>query len=172
MSYVLWIVFIYLIAQRLGELLLARKNEQWMEKQGAYEVGEDHYKWFIYTHSSFFIFLLVEGLLLSSKPFSVSPVLFGIFIATQLFRYWCIVSLGRHWNTKVIILPGAALIRKGPYRFLKHPNYFIVAIELLIIPLLFNAYLTAIVFPLIHLVLLKIRIPIEEQALLDVMPRE
>ncbi|WP_138417055.1 isoprenylcysteine carboxyl methyltransferase family protein [Aquibacillus sediminis] len=163
MSGWLWYLFAFLVLQRLIELVIAKRNEQWMYQKGAYEVGKDHYKWFILVHSLFFLALLVEG----DFQQSFSPVLFGLFLVTQLLRIWCLVSLGKFWNTKIIILPGARLVEKGPYRFMKHPNYVVVAIELFIIPIMFHAYVLAIIFPLLHLILLTKRIPVENKVLIQ-----
>ncbi len=80
-------------------------------------------------------------------------------------RVWCIVSLGKFWNTKIIVLPKVVMIKKGPYKYMKHPNYLIVFVELFTIPAMFGAYITAILFPILHLLLLTIRIPAEDRAL-------
>lgn len=164
----LWAVFIFLVGQRLVELRVAKRNENWLKAEGAYEVGSDHYKWFVLTHTFFLAFLLIEAFL---SPFHLNILLqeiaIYIFVVTQLLRIWCIYSLGKFWNTKIIVLPGANLVKRGPYQFIKHPNYIIVGIELLVIPFMFQAYISAILFPLIHLILLKVRIPIEEQALAE-----
>lgn len=161
----LWIIFCFLILQRLAELFIAKRNEKWMKDKGAYEVGARHYKWFVVVHSLFFISILLEVLSRPGAGQQLNLLLFILFLATQAVRIWCLVSLGRFWNTKIIILPGAKLVSKGPYRFIKHPNYWIVGIELFIIPLLFHAYITALLFPILHLLLLRIRIPEEERAL-------
>ena len=87
------------------------------------------------------------------------------FLLTQLIRVWAITSLGRYWNTKIIVLPGAKMVNKGPYRFLKHPNYLVVTIEFIVIPLLFEAYFTAFFFSLLNGIILRIRIAAEEKAL-------
>src|SRR5699024_9972434 len=89
----------------------------------------------------------------------------GLFLIAQIVRVWCIYSLGRFWNTKIIVLPNVICIKKGPYKYLRHPNYVIVFVELFSIPLIFGAYVTSIMFPLLHLGLLAIRIPIEDRAL-------
>ncbi|WP_010094575.1 isoprenylcysteine carboxyl methyltransferase family protein [Ornithinibacillus scapharcae] len=162
----MWILLFFIIGQRLIELIIAKNNEKWMKARGGIEAGSDHYKWFVYLHVLFFISILLETI---SKPDhvtnSINYLYFTVFIAAQLARVWCIHSLGRFWNTKIIILPRVALIRKGPYKYIKHPNYVIVAVELFIIPMLFGAYITAIVFPILHISLLRIRIPAEEKAL-------
>lgn len=158
----------FIIIQRLVELYIAHINERWMKARGGIEVGQDHYKWFIWLHTLFFISLLLEfhyHALIKQKDMPFYLLFLFIFLIAQVGRVWCIYSLGRFWNTKIIVLPKIALIRKGPYRYMKHPNYVIVFIELLVIPLIFGLYITAYIFPFLHLLLLTIRIPTEEEAL-------
>ncbi|MDL4839735.1 isoprenylcysteine carboxyl methyltransferase family protein [Aquibacillus rhizosphaerae] len=165
-------LFIFIILQRIVELVIARRNEKWMKQQGATEFGAEHYKWFVITHAVFFVFIILESFLSPitlNENISFRLFLISLFIFTQILRIWCIASLGKFWNTKVIVLPGVPLINHGPYRFIKHPNYVIVGIELIVIPLLFNAIISALLFPLLHMILLKIRIPIEERALISTM---
>lgn len=166
------IVFIsvigFVILQRIVELFIARNNEGWMRSQGAYEVGAKHYPYMVSIHVGFFISLILEFFIFNR---SLSPfwlLLFTLFIGLQLMRVWVISSLGRFWNTKIIVLPGAHVVKKGPFRFIRHPNYLVVTCEILVIPLLFNAFFTAIVFTLLNLFILYIRIPIEEAALREV----
>ncbi|HLR79939.1 MAG TPA: isoprenylcysteine carboxylmethyltransferase family protein [Bacillota bacterium] len=160
----MWVLLTAIICQRLIELAIAKQNERWMRERGGIEKGEEHYKWFVILHGVFFLSLLCETLI-SNVQVTFNYFLFVIFLTTQIARVWCIQTLGKFWNTKIIVLPRVALIRKGPYKFVKHPNYIIVAIELFIIPLLFGAYITALVFPILHGLLLRIRIPQEEKAL-------
>lgn len=87
------------------------------------------------------------------------------FLIAQSGRIWVIRSLGKHWNTKIIVVPDADVVIKGPYKFFKHPNYIIVATEILVISLLFNAYYTAIIFSLLNVWMMMVRIPLEEKAL-------
>lgn len=135
-----------------------------MRAQGAYEVGAAHYPWLILLHTSFFVSLFIEVLYVKA---TVTPIysLLVVFIFLQLFRVWCLMSLGMYWNTKIIILPGANVVAKGPYAFIRHPNYLVVCLELLVLPLLFQAYFTAIVFTILNLLMLSVRIPAEEKAL-------
>lgn len=162
----LLVLFMFVIIQRFVELIIAKRNEKWMKRRGAIEVGIAHYKWFVIVHGLFFVCLFVEWLY--QQPLtSVNGWLFSLFAALQVGRLWCIMSLGRYWNTKIIYLPGVPLVKKGPYKYMKHPNYLIVGLELVILPLLFQAYWCAIIFPLLHLLLLRIRIPIENKALLE-----
>lgn len=155
----------FLIGQRLIELFIAKRNEHWIKRRGGVEIGDKHYKWFIVLHTLFFISLIVESIVRNNLYIQLNFALFILFIILQIGRVWCIYSLGRFWNTKIIVVPNVHLIRSGPYRYLKHPNYVIVAMELIVIPLLLMAYLTAIIFPLLHILLLMVRIPSENRAL-------
>ncbi|QKY69173.1 isoprenylcysteine carboxyl methyltransferase family protein [Lentibacillus sp. CBA3610] len=161
----MWLFLLAVITQRLVELSIAKSNEKWMKRMGGIEKGEKHYKWFILLHCSFFISIIIETSLKNHEFMGVNYFLLFIFLAAQAGRFWCIHALGKFWNTKVIILPGVALIKKGPYKYVKHPNYMIVAVELFVIPLLVGAPLTAFLYPILHLVLLRVRIPREEKAL-------
>ncbi|WP_047980078.1 isoprenylcysteine carboxyl methyltransferase family protein [Ornithinibacillus contaminans] len=161
----MWILISVIIGQRLVELVIAKNNEKWMKARGGVEAGGTHYKWFIYLHTLFFFSTVTEGMIQQQSDIPFHTFYFSLFILAQFARIWCIYSLGRFWNTKIIVLPRVALIKKGPYKFVKHPNYIIVAVELFIIPMLFGAYITAFVFPILHILLLRIRIPEEERAL-------
>ncbi|NLI68693.1 MAG: hypothetical protein GX374_08610 [Bacilli bacterium] len=158
----------FIIMQRLIELYIAHKNEHWMKARGGIEVGREHYKWFVWLHIAFFVFMLLEfhyHAFVKQKAIPFYFLFFILFVIAQAGRIWCIHSLGKFWNTKIIVLPKVALIKKGPYKYMKHPNYVIVFIELLVIPLMFGLYLTAYIFPFLHLLLLTVRIPMEEEAL-------
>ncbi len=160
----MWIILSVIIIQRLVELAIARSNEQWMKQRGAIEKGKKHYKWFIIIHTLFFLSLIAEIIFRNQQSFSFNYVLFAAFIITQIGRIWCITTLGRFWNTKIIIAPQFDVIKRGPYKYVKHPNYIIVGVELFVIPLLFGAWFTAILFPILHVLLLYVRIPVEEKA--------
>ncbi|TMU86814.1 hypothetical protein FGG79_01310 [Bacillus sp. BHET2] len=157
--------FTVLLIQRLVELYIAKSNEMWMKKQGAKEYGQGHYKMMVAIHIAFFISLLIEGGVLHPGVNRYWPLLLCGFIFTQLGRIWVIASLGKYWNTKIIVLPKAEIVAKGPYKYLKHPNYLIVTLEFIFVPLLFNAYWTLFIFALLNQLILSIRIPLEEQAL-------
>lgn len=163
----LWGLFIFVIIQRLIELMIAKSNEKWLKKRGGIETGREHYKWFVIVHLFFFISILTEVFIKQKPIIHINYFLLSIFFISQFGRVWCIYSLGRFWNTKIIILPGESKITSGPYKYIKHPNYIIVGIELVVIPLLFGAYMTAIIFPVLHMLLLRKRIPIENRALLQ-----
>lgn len=160
------LLFSFLVLQRLVELLIAKRNERIMKEKGAREFSPEHYKYIVMLHTGFLLSLFIESYM---TDFELSPFftpLLMIFIVLQALRVWTIRSLGHFWNTKIIILPGAQVVQKGPFKFLRHPNYVLVALELIIIPLLFNAFFTAIVFTALNAWIIRaIRIPAEEAAL-------
>lgn len=139
-----------------------------MLAQGAYEVGASHYPYMITLHTSFFICLIVEVLIFNRSISPLFPIFLLFFLFVQGLRIWCLTSLGTFWNTKIIILPGANVITKGPYLIFRHPNYVVVCIEIVLLPLMFQAYMTAVCFTLLNLAMLSVRIPIEEKALMEV----
>jgi len=159
------IVISIVILQRLVELVVAKRNEKWMRSQGAIEAGSGHYPIMVAMHIAFFISLLAEVILLDRSLSSMWIILLVIFLTAQVARIWCLTSLGNFWNTKIIILPGADVVQKGPYKWVRHPNYIIVTTELLVLPLIFGAYSTAIIFTLLNVWMLSVRIPAEEKAL-------
>ncbi|MED3563333.1 isoprenylcysteine carboxyl methyltransferase family protein [Bacillus xiapuensis] len=163
--YSFFIFWCLIILQRLIELRIARNNEKWMMEQGAIEYGHEHYRFIVWMHLLFFLVFISEKITLNRGISDTWQWLLFVFILTQLVRVWALFSLGKYWNTKIIVLPGANVVKRGPYRWIKHPNYLIVSIELLVIPLLFNCFLTAAVFTLLNIFMLSIRIPKEEQAL-------
>ncbi|MBO1000108.1 isoprenylcysteine carboxyl methyltransferase [Bacillus sp. SD075] len=159
-------IFIILIAiQRLVELYIAKQNEKQLKVAGAVEYGESHYKWMVLMHLSFFIVLIIEVAVLERNVAGLWPIWLPLFLIAQSGRIWVIQSLGKHWNTKIIVLPDADVVKKGPYKYIKHPNYIIVATEIIVISLLFNAYYTAIIFSLLNVWMMTVRIPLEEKAL-------
>jgi len=162
---IFFIILSLVILQRLLELVIARKNEKRMLAKGAYEVGANHYPYMITLHTGFFISLIIEVVFFDRGLSPYFLWLFILFLAVQGLRIWCLASLGPFWNTKIIILPGANVVAKGPYLYIRHPNYLIVCIEIALIPLMFGAYYTAIAFTILNLLMLSVRIPTEEKAL-------
>ncbi|MGE6376488.1 isoprenylcysteine carboxyl methyltransferase family protein [Peribacillus muralis] len=159
-------IFIVLIAiQRLVELYIAKQNEKQLKVDGAVEYGESHYRWMVLMHVSFFIVLIFEVLAFGRNVSALWPIWLTLFLVAQSGRIWVISSLGKHWNTKIIVVPNAEVVIKGPYKFFKHPNYIIVATEIIVISLLFNAFYTAILFTILNAWMMAVRIPLEEKAL-------
>jgi methyltransferase len=157
--------YFIIAAQRLCELIIAKRNEKWMMQQGAVEFGQKGYKLIVCMHVLFFFSLFAEKIIEDRGISVIWPWLGLIFIVSQLVRFWAIQSLGKYWNTKIIVLPKAPLVSRGPYRYIRHPNYLVVFLEMLTIPLIFNAYFTTSVFTVLNIVLLAVRIAEEETAL-------
>lgn len=160
---VFWIFFSFLILLRLAELIVSRRNEQWLLAHGAVEYGKEHYPFMIALHASFFVSLVIEYIWRGTAHYS--PVLMVLFVILILFKAWVISSLGTYWNTKIYRAPDFPLIDKGPYQYFKHPNYMIVIAEIAIIPLAFHLYCTAIVFSALNALMLMVRIREENKAL-------
>ena len=161
----IWLALIFVVTQRLLELRLARRNLAWALSQGAKEHGQEHYPLFFLLHIGWMLGWLLEGLS-RGQASSIWWLWLGLFILAQGLRYWAISSLGSYWNTRILIVPGAKRIARGPYKYIPHPNYVAVALELLSLPLVFNAWITALVASLLNAaLLLLIRIPAEERAL-------
>ena len=151
--------------QRLFELVLARKNERRARARGAVERGEGHYLLIVALHTLWLVSTLVEGLLRGPELPAFWPVPLALFLLLQPLRYWAIFSLGDRWNTKILVLPGEKPLRRGPYRYLNHPNYVVVVVEILTFPLIFGAWITALFFTVLNAVVLSVRIREENRAL-------
>ncbi len=155
------IVILLVAAQRIVELVYAARNTRALLDRGGVEVGRGHYRLFPALHAVWLIALFV----FVPPNEAIAWRWFAVFLVLQMLRLWVIVSLGSYWTTRVITLPGAPLIRHGPYRFLRHPNYVVVAGEIAVLPLVFGAWRIALVFSLLNLALTGWRIRVEEQAL-------
>ena len=151
--------------QRLLELRLSRRNERRLRARGAVERGAGHYPAMVALHALWLLSTLVEGLLRGPEIPAWWPLPLAAFVLVQPLRYWAILSLGDNWNTRILVVPGARLVRGGPYRFLPHPNYVVVAVEVLAFPLVFGAWVTALVFSILNAALLRVRIREEDRAL-------
>ena len=149
--------------QRLGELVLSRRNTGRLLAQGAREAAPGHYPLIVALHAAWLIGLWY--LAVWRPDVGVSWGWLAVFVVLQGLRVWVIATLGSRWTTRIIVLPGAPLVREGPYRFVSHPNYFIVAAEILVLPLVFGLVWYGIVFSLLNALVLWIRIRAEEAAL-------
>lgn len=162
----IFILFLLLIGlQRISELFYAKRNERILKEKGAAEYDAGGYKVIVIMHVMFFVSLVSERLFLETAYNFLSPYLFVVFVLAQFLRYWAISSLGQYWNTKLLVLHGCEPVARGPYKYLRHPNYVAVVTELAVIPLIFSCYITAVVFSIINLGVLRRRIEIEEKAL-------
>ena len=162
MVFILFISFVILL--RIGELLLSKRNEKWLLENNAIEFGSKHYPFIVGLHVLFFISLIVEYYTKQTTAFNLFYLLFYFLLIG--FKAWIILSLGRYWNTKIFHIRNAPLIKNGPYKYFKHPNYMIVIAEIIVIPLVFQLYITAIIFTILNLMMLYIRVKEENKALL------
>lgn len=160
-------VLIVLVAvERLAELLVARRNAAWSLGRGGVEYGRGHYPPMVALHTA-----LLAGCLLevwwAGRPFLpwLGWPMLALALAAQGLRWWCIGTLGRRWNTRVIVVPGLPLVAAGPYRWLRHPNYLAVVVEGFALPLVHTAWVTALCFTLLNAALLATRLRCEERAL-------
>ncbi len=158
---VLWIVLALVALQRAGELVYAARNTVRLRQRGAIEWGASHYPLIVVLHVGWLV--AMAAFIAPSTP-PVWPLL-GVYVALQALRVWTIATLGTSWTTRIMTVPNAPLVRSGPYRFLRHPNYAIVCGEIAILPLAFHAVDIAIIFSILNAALLWWRIGVEERAL-------
>ena len=166
MKAVLLVGAVLLVAlQRLLELRHSRRNEARLRARGAVERGRGHYPAMIAVHALWLTSMLVEGLLRGPEPPAWWPVPLALFLLVQPLRYWAISSLGENWNVRILVVPAGKLVKSGPYRFFPHPNYVVVATEILTLPLIFGAWTTAVVFSVLNAAFFYVRIRAEDRAL-------
>lgn len=154
-----------LVAQRLAELVISARHERALRRRGAREHGRGHFPLLVLLHVLFPLALAVEVAFLGARPGPLLPLWLALWLGAQALRYAAIRALGVHWSVRILVVPGMERVRRGPYRWLAHPNYLAVAIEFVAAPLLFGAWRTAVAFGLANFVLLGVRIRAEERAL-------
>ena len=150
----------FVTAQRLAELVYAHRNEARLRARGAVEYAPEHYWLIVALHGAWLV-----GLWLTAAQKPPRPIWLLTFIVLQVLRLWVLATLKERWTTRIIVLPEAPLISNGPYRFIRHPNYAIVAAEIFVLPMVFGLYAYAIAFTLFNAVLLGVRIRAENRAL-------
>jgi len=152
--------------ERLAELAVSRSNAAWSSRHGGVEVGRGHYPVMVVLHTGLLAGCLAEAWT-AGRPFvpALGWSMLAVVLASQGLRWWCIGTLGRRWNTRVLVVPGLARVVRGPYRWLRHPNYLAVVAEGVALPLVYDAWLTAVVFTVLNLFLLAVRIRCEDAAL-------
>ncbi|MCX2970085.1 MULTISPECIES: isoprenylcysteine carboxyl methyltransferase family protein [Streptomyces] len=164
----LWYTLLVLAvaAERVVELVIARRNAAWTLTRAGLEHGRGHYPVMVALHTALLACCLLEPVLAHRTflPALGWPML-ALAVLAQVLRWWCITTLGPYWNTRVIVVPGARLVGAGPYRFLRHPNYVAVVVEMAALPLVHSAWLTAAVFTIANAVLLTVRVRCENTAL-------
>ena len=155
------ILFAYVVIQRVGELAYANANTRRLLAEGGREYGANHYPLFIVLHGGWLI-----SIALFAKPTDAPDLLLlNAFIATQTFRFWTLASIGRWWTTRIISAPHFPKVKRGPYRYIKHPNYALVVVEIALLPLLLGAPAMALTFSILNAALLWWRIKVENAVL-------
>ncbi len=149
--------------QRLGELVLARRNTAKLLAAGGYEVGATHYPMIVVFHAAWLL-----GLWWLAPGQNVNWSFIGIFFVLQVLRVWVIATLGARWTTRIIRVPNETLVARGPFRFLGHPNYAVVILEIFVLPLAFGLVAFAMISGLINICILAWRISVENSALAEV----
>ncbi len=152
--------------ERLAELVVSTRNAAWALARGGVELGGGHYSAMVVLHTGLLVGSLAEVLLLDRPFLAVLGWTMVVVVgATQALRWWCITTLGRQWNTRVVVVPGLARVTGGPYRWLRHPNYVAVVVEGAALPLVHSAWVTALLFTALNAALLAVRIRVEDRAL-------
>jgi len=154
------VILAFVTVQRLGELALSRYNTSKLLARGAIEVGAGHYPLIVLVHAAWLIALWIWG-----RGESVNLIVLALFVALQGLRVWIIATLGARWTTRIIVLPGEPLVASGPYRYLPHPNYAVVAAEIATLPLALHLPLLALIFTGLNAAVLAIRLRAETRAL-------
>lgn len=152
--------------ERVAELVVSKRNAAWSFARGGVETGQAHYRVMVALHTGFLVAMLVEAYVRRPEvPAALAWSMLGLVVASQALRWWCILTLGPRWNTRVIIVPGLPPVRSGPYRWLRHPNYVAVVIEGVALPLVHGCWITAAGFTVLNAFLLRVRLRVENEAL-------
>jgi methyltransferase len=154
-------VLVYIVVQRLAELVHANRNTRRLLGEGGQEHGADHYQYFIFLHSAWIAIIA----LLVDPQHAIDPAMLALFVATQLLRVWTLASIGRWWTTRIISAPHFDRVKRGPYKFISHPNYLVVVLEIAIVPLMLGLPWVALVFSVLNALLLRHRIGVENKVL-------
>ncbi|WP_328522156.1 isoprenylcysteine carboxyl methyltransferase family protein [Kribbella sp. NBC_00359] len=164
-SYAWYVVLVLLVGgERVAELVVSLRNAKWSFAHGGVESGRGHYPFMVVLHTGLLAGCLVEA---AHRPFipALGWTMLAVVLLSQGLRWWCITVLGHQWNTRVIVVPGLHLVARGPYRWIRHPNYVAVVAEGIALPLVHTAWITAVVFTVLNIPLLAIRIRCEDAAL-------
>jgi methyltransferase len=152
--------------ERFAELVVSRRNAAWSLSHGGFETGREHYPVMVVLHTGLLVGMLLEAWIRRPDVDAwLAYPMVALVLASQALRWWCIATLGRRWNTRVIVVPGLPLVRSGPYRYFSHPNYVAVVVEGVALPLVHAAWTTAVVFTAANAALLTVRLRVENAAL-------
>lgn len=160
------VLVLVVVAVRLAELGVAKRNLAWARERGGVETGAGHYPVMVALHTAFLVGCLVE-VFAAGRPFvpALGWAMLALLAGAHALRWWCIRTLGPQWNTRVVRMPGMPLVTGGPYRWFKHPNYVAVVLEGIALPLVHTAWVTALLFTVLNAALLRVRLQVEERAL-------
>jgi methyltransferase len=168
-----WYVVLVLLVglERVAELVVSLRNAKWSFARGGVETGKGHYPFMVLLHTGLLAGCLVE-VIVADRPFipALGWPMLAVVLLAQGLRWWCITVLGPQWNTRVIVVPELSLVASGPYRWFRHPNYVAVVAEGVALPLVHDAWITAVVFTLLNVPLLAVRVRAEEAALATAAP--
>jgi methyltransferase len=156
-----YIIIALVAAQRLAELIYAERNTRALLARGAVEIGRAHYPLIVAVHATWLIAIVA----LLPRDGRVNFILLAVFVVLQGLRVWVLATLGPYWTTRIITLPDAPLVRRGPYRLLRHPNYAVVIGEITVLPLVFGEVWVAAVFTILNAAVLTLRVRQENEAL-------
>jgi methyltransferase len=160
-----YVVLIVAVAlERLAELVVSRRNLAWAMGRGGREYSFGHYPFMVFLHTGLLVACLAEA---TRRPFipALGWSMLAVVVLAQALRWWCITTLGPRWNTRIIVVPGLPLVDRGPYRWLRHPNYVAVVLEGIALPLVHTGWITAAVFTVANAGLLRVRIAAENAAM-------
>jgi methyltransferase len=152
--------------ERVVELVVSARHLRWAKERGGIESGAGHYPLMAAVHTLFLVSCIVE-VHVADRPFvpALGWPMLAVVAGTQALRWWCVHTLGPQWNTRIVVVPGLPLVSRGPYRWLRHPNYVAVVLEIAALPLVHTAWVTAVVFSVLDVGVLSLRIPAEQRAL-------
>ena len=153
-------ILLFVTAERVGELVLARINTRRLLAKGATERGAGHYPLIVAVHAAWLLTLWVLA-----PAEGIEPFWLALFVLLLFARIWVIATLGSRWTTRIIVLPAETLVKRGPYSFFDHPNYLVVVGEIAVLPLVFGLWRVALIFSLLNAIALVIRIRAEDRAL-------
>lgn len=171
MTTAVYTVVVLLVAlERLAELVVSKRNTAWSFARGGKEYGFAHYPVMVVLHTGLLVACLVEAQYRPDPSAVLAWSMVAVVVLTQALRWWCIRTLGRQWNTRVIVVPDLTPVTGGPYRWMSHPNYVAVVVEGAALPLVHGCWLTAVVFSVLNAALLTVRIRVENAALATLEP--
>jgi len=168
----LYIGLILLVGlERLAELVVSARNAAWSFARGGVETGRGHFPPMVALHTGLLVGCIIE-VVVADRPFLpwLGWPMLVLALGSQALRWWCIATLGPRWNTRVIVVPGLPLVKRGPYRWFRHPNYVAVVVEGFALPLVHTCWLTATLFTLLNAVILRVRLRVENAALASAAP--